>query len=129
MKNETFEKFNEGQLRMPEQTISFEQIQWSKHPTFEGVELKHIIKAKDTDGKFSCHLVRIAPDKSIKNHIHETQLEIHEVIAGNGICINAGKELVYEQGVVSIMPEKVPHEVHAGSDGLYMFAKFIPALC
>ncbi|WP_347223788.1 hypothetical protein [Bacteroides congonensis] len=27
--------------------------------TFEGVELKHIITAKDTDGKFSYHLVRI----------------------------------------------------------------------
>ena len=129
MKNEIFEKFNEGQLRMPEQTILFEQIPWSKHPTFEGVELKHIIKAKDTDGKFSCHLVRIAPDKSIKNHIHETQLETHEVIYGDGICINNGCELVYEPGVISIMPSKVHHEVHAGKDGLFMFAKFFPALC
>ena len=129
MKNEVFEKFNEGNLRLPGNAISFSEIAWSKHPVFEGVELKHIIKAEDTDGQFSYHLVRIAPNKSIKNHIHESQLETHEVIAGSGECINDGAKISYEPGVISIMPAKVPHEVNAGLDGLYMFAKFFPALC
>ncbi|MDY3795886.1 MAG: hypothetical protein SOZ81_04135 [Agathobacter sp.] len=70
------------------------------HPTFEGVELKHIITAKDTDGHFSFHLVRIAAGKTIGNH-----------------------------RVISIIPAKIPHEVKAGNEGLYLFAKFIPALC
>ena len=113
MKNEVFEAFNAGTLRLPEQTVSFADIAWSKHPTFEGVELKHIVTSKDTDGAYSYHLVRIA----------------HEVIAGNGICINAGKALSYEPGVISIMPAGIPHEVNAGTDGLYLFAKFMPALC
>lgn len=129
MKNEVFEAFNNGTLRLPEQTVPFADIAWSKHPTFEGVELKHIVTAKNTNGAYSYHLVRIAPNKSIKNHIHETQLETHEVIAGNGTCINAGKALSYEPGVISIMPAGVPHEVNAGNDGLYLFAKFMPALC
>lgn len=129
MKNEVFEKFNEGNLRLPNKAISFSEIAWSKHPVFEGVELKHIIKGQDTDGRFSYHLVRIAPNKSIKNHIHENQLETHEVIAGKGECINDGVKISYEPGVISIMPAKVPHEVNAGLDGLYMFAKFFPALC
>ncbi|MBQ2548225.1 MAG: cupin domain-containing protein, partial [Treponema sp.] len=110
-------------------TISFDEIEWSKHPVFEGVELKHIIKGSETGGMFSYHLVRIAPNKSIKNHIHETQLETHEVISGKGICINDGKEIAYESGTISIMPAKVPHEVNAGEEGLFMFAKFFPALC
>lgn len=129
MKNEVFEAFNNGALRLPEQTVPFADIAWSKHPTFEGVELKHIVTAKNTNGAYSYHLVRIAPNKSIKNHIHETQLETHEVIAGNGTCINTGKALSYEPGVISIMPAGVPHEVNAGNDGLYLFAKFMPALC
>lgn len=129
MKNEVFEKFNEGNLRLPNKEISFSEIAWSKHPVFEGVELKHIIKAEDTNGQFSYHLVRIAPNKSIKNHIHESQLETHEVIAGSGECINDGVKISYESGVISIMPAKIAHEVNAGPDGLYMFAKFIPALC
>lgn len=129
MNNELFEAFNRGRLALIDSEVSFGQTNWAKHPTFEGVELKHIVTAKDTNGLFSYHLVRIEPEKAIGNHIHETQLETHEVIAGDGICINNGVEIKYKQGVISIMPEKVPHEVKAGKDGLYLFAKFMPALC
>ena len=129
MEKDLFEKFNNGELRLPEKTILFKEIAWSKHPVFEGVELKHILTSKETGGEYSFHLVRIAPNKTIQNHTHDPQLETHEVIAGKGKCINNGKELVYEPGVISIMPAKIPHEVHAGSDGLYLFAKFFPALC
>ncbi len=129
MNTDLFEAFNNGSLKLPAKTIHFADIIWSKHPTFEGVELKHIVTANDTDGQFSYHLVRIAPGKSIKTHIHETQLETHEVIAGSGICVNEGISIPYETGTLSIMPAGLPHEVHAGNDGLYLFAKFIPALC
>lgn len=129
MNNQVFEAFNNGAYVIPGKEIKFEEISWSKHPTFEGVELKHILTGKDTDGAFSYHLVRIAPNKSILNHIHETQLETHEVIAGNGTCINDGEAIEYRPGVISLMPAKIPHEVHAGNEGLYLFAKFFPALC
>ncbi|MDE6208219.1 MAG: cupin domain-containing protein [Lachnospiraceae bacterium] len=129
MNNNLFEAFNNGSLKLSTTTVEFVNISWSKHPTFDGVELKHIVTAKDTDGMFSYHLVRIAPNKSIKNHIHETQLETHEVIAGYGVCINDGVSIPYETGTISIMPIGIPHEVNAGKDGLYLFAKFIPALC
>ena len=125
-----FEKFNErGKLLLPDDTVSFNAIPWSKHPTFEGVELKHIITSEKTDGQFSFHLVRIAHNKKIGNHIHDKQLETHEVISGAGVCLNNGAELPYEAGVISIFPIGVPHEVIAGADGLYLFAKFMPALC
>ena len=125
-----FEKFNEGgKLLLPDATVTFDVIPWSKHPAFEGVELKHIITSERTDGEFSYHLVRIAPNKKIGNHIHEKQLETHEVISGTGVCVNDGVELPYETGVISIFPIGVPHEVIAGDDGLCLFAKFMPALC
>lgn len=129
MNNNLFETFNNGSLKMLTATLYFSDIPWSKHSAFEGVELKHIVTSKDTNGLFSYHLVRIAPNKSILNHIHETQLETHEVIYGNGLCVNAGCEIAYTPGSVSIMPAGVPHEVHAGENGLYLFAKFFPALC
>ncbi len=129
MSNNLFEAFNNGYLKLPTTTAEFADIPWSKHPTFEGVELKHIVTSKDTDGQFSYHLVRIAPNKSIQNHVHETQLETHEVIAGSGVCINHGTAISYEIGTISIMPAGIPHEVNAGEDGLYLFAKFFPALC
>ena len=126
---EIFEKFDKGQLALPERVVDFSSLKWNEHPTFEGVALKHIVTAKDSDGLFSYHLVRIAPNCKIGLHIHETQLETHEVIAGRGVCINDGTELTYEPGVISIMLAKVPHQVNAGKDGLYLFAKFFPALC
>lgn len=97
--------------------------------SFTGVELKHILTSKETNGAYSYHLVRIAPDCSIGEHIHETQLETHEVIAGNGTCINKGTTIPYEPGVISVFPAGIPHAVNAGKDGLYLFAKFMPALC
>lgn len=125
-----FEKFNEGgKLLLPDATVAFNAIPWSEHPTFEGVELKHIITSEKTDGQFSFHLVRIAPNKKIGNHTHEKQLETHEVIFGAGVCVNNGVQLHYEAGIISIFPVGVPHEVIAGEDGLYLFAKFMPAFC
>lgn len=62
-------------------------------------------------------------------HSTTEPLKTHEVIAGSGICINNGEKINYEVGTISIMPAGIPHEVNAGTDGLYLFAKFIPALC
>lgn len=124
-----FLKFdNEGLLKLPDITITFRDIPWCKHPTFEGVELKHIITSKESDGQFSYHLVRIAPNKKIGIHVHQEQLETHEIIAGTGICVNNGNSINYEPGVISILPMNLPHEVTADEEGLYLFAKFIPAL-
>lgn len=125
-----FEKFDrEGKLLLPDTEVSFDVIPWSRHPTFDGVALKHIITSEKTGGQFSYHLVRIAPNKKIGSHIHEKQLETHEVISGSGVCVNDGVTLPYEAGVISIFPIGVPHEVTAGDDGLYLFAKFMPSLC
>lgn len=125
----TFEAFDNGKLVTPAAAKDFSNIPWREHPSFTGVELKHILTSKETNGAYSYHLVRIAPDCSIGEHIHETQLETHEVIAGNGTCINKGTTIPYEPGVISVFPAGIPHAVNAGKDGLYLFAKFMPALC
>ena len=124
-----FDKIDmEGRLILPDMELLFKEIPWSKHPSFEGVELKHILTSARTGGQFSFHLVRIAPGCRIGSHVHKEQLETHEVIAGYGTCINNGVTLNYEPGVISIFPRNQPHEVNAGCDGLYILAKFIPAL-
>lgn len=124
-----FEKFEKGKLFLSGQEVDFNSIPWSLHVKFEGVALKHLLTAKDTNGKFSYHLVRIAPQKRIGMHIHETQLETHEVAAGHGVCNTAEAELVYEVGSIAVLPAGIAHEILAGDDGLFLFAKFFPALC
>jgi quercetin dioxygenase-like cupin family protein len=132
-------QFEEGKLYLssglacqenqPVPMLNVSSIAWSPHAKFDGVALKHLITAKDTGGTFSYHLVRIAPNKEIGPHIHDKQVETHEVIAGNGLCQRAGQAIPYEAGVIAVLPAGVDHEVAAGPDGLFLLAKFIPALC
>ena len=42
---EIFEKFDKGQLALPERVVDFNSLKWNEHPTFEGVALKHIVTA------------------------------------------------------------------------------------
>ncbi len=124
--NNLFEAFDkQGMLLLPDAAVAFDTIPWSKHPTFEGVELKHLITASQTGGQFSFHLVRIAPNKKIGSPVHEQQLETHEVISGTGTCINNSVTLSYKEGIISIFPAGIPHEIIAGADGLSLFAKFM----
>lgn len=124
-----FDVFSEGgRLGLPGGGVDFSDLPWSQHPTFEGVELKHLVTSAHTGGQFSYHLVRIAPNKAIGDHVHPRQLETHEVIAGSGFCLNNGLRLEYQPGIISIFPIDKPHEVQAGPDGLMLFAKFMPAL-
>ena len=125
-----FEKFETGNLFLPSgQQVELSSIAWSPHAKFEGVELKHLITSKDTAGAFSYHLVRVAPKMKIGLHLHETQLETHEVVGGSGVCNTVGRELIYEVGAIAILPAGIEHEVIAGEEGIYLFAKFFPALC
>lgn len=124
-----FERFDSGRFVSPYAEKDFSALKWNDHPVFEGVALKHLLTSHDTGGEFSYHLVRIAPNKSIGTHTHETQTETHEVICGSGLCINEGLEIPYSCGTVTILKKATPHSVTAGDEGLYLFAKFIPPLC
>ena len=125
-----FETFSEqGRLCAPDRpALPFDKLPWEPHPSFEGVELKHLVTGRETGGQFSYHLVRVAPGRVIGLHTHQTQLETHEVLAGGGACLCAGETLDYAPGVLAVLPKGVPHEVRAGAEGLCLFAKVLPAL-
>ncbi|MDR0701026.1 MAG: cupin domain-containing protein [Azoarcus sp.] len=126
--NKTTEAFDNGSLRLPDRKTDFGSVPWSK-AAFDGVELKHLVTGKDTNGQFSYHLVRIAPGKEIGMHTHPAQWETHEIIEGAGVCINNGVRLPYAPGTISIFPSGIMHSVRADEEGLLLLAKFIPALC
>ena len=39
-----------------------------------------------------------------------------------------GVEIVYEPGVVVVVPDSVVHKISSGKGNLYILAKFVPAL-
>ncbi|QZY53820.1 cupin domain-containing protein [Crassaminicella profunda] len=122
---ENFEKNKVSYLEKDEQIIS---LKWHPHPTFEGVYLKHLVQGVETNNQLSCHLVRVDPGCKIDTHIHEGKIEIHEVIQGNGVCLLDKKKIPYSPGSVAVIPADLTHKVVAGDSGIYILAKFTPAL-
>jgi len=107
---------------------AIEDFPWNKHAAFQGVYLKHLVKGDQTDGKFSCHLVKVEAGSELGEHIHANNWEIHEIVSGNATGYLEGKEMPYTPGATAIIPAGSKHRVVAGDRDLYIRAKFIPAL-
>ena len=105
-----------------------ESLPWNPHPKFAGVALKHLVTGKDTGGRLSLHHVRVDPGCTIGDHTHAGQVEIHDVIAGEGTCTVAGKEIRYVPGTMGIMSADTVHRIDAGEEGLLLLATFSPPL-
>jgi quercetin dioxygenase-like cupin family protein len=103
-------------------------LPWNPHASFKGVYLKHLVVGKDTDHKLSCHIVKIEPGCVLDTHLHDGKIEIHEVVAGSGKMNLDGKEIDYTPGIICIIPANIRHKVVAGKEGMYILAKFTPAL-
>ncbi|MDR0579049.1 MAG: cupin domain-containing protein [Campylobacteraceae bacterium] len=103
-------------------------IEWQKHPKFDGVFTKSLFCSKDTNGNFSAMLVKIEPNCEIGNHIHEGKAELHEVIYGQGTALVNNKSIFYKSGVMSLIPADISHSVRADKSGLILLAKFTPPL-
>lgn len=125
MGKEIFSCFENGELAAPGGSVAVSARPWNAHKDFDGVFLKSIVTPEHTAGLFTCLLVRIEPGKKIGLHSHPDSVELHEVIAGTGTCLTGYGEIPYAPGRLAILPEKSPHEVRAGKDGLCLFAKFI----
>ena len=101
---------------------------WTPHPVFGGVWMKHLIKGEDTGGLLSCHLVRVEKGCEIGAHIHEASLELHEVLSGEGVCRMDGRDTEYLPGTCMVIPAGESHTVEARGCELRLMAKFTPAL-
>ena len=125
MDTDLFRQFENGTLAHGEQRTDMRLCDWNPHKDFAGVFLKTIVPPNETNGLFTCHLVRIEPGHAIGMHTHPASIELHEVIKGSGVCQMDHGETSYTPGTVAIIDRDVPHEVRAGKDGLYLFAKFV----
>ncbi len=121
-------RINEGKVVFIDRGINARDLPWNEHPSFRGVYLKHLVKGEDTEGRFSCHIVKIGKGFEIGEHIHEGKWELHEVIEGSGKCILVDKEVKYQPGVSAVIPAGLVHRVVAPENDLYLLAKFVPAL-
>ena len=113
---------------MSGQTTASELLEWNPHPKFPGVALRHLVTGNDTGGRISLHHVRIDPGCAIGDHTHAGQVEIHDVLSGDGSCTLSGNAIRYRPGTAAIMPADEVHRVDAGKEGLLLLATFSPPL-
>ena len=88
----------------PQRKRQSNQLPWNKHATCPGVYLKHVITGAETDGKFSCHIVKVEAGAEISNHTHQNNWEIHEVIEGSGLGYLGYQEIPYLPGTTVPVP-------------------------
>jgi len=120
--------FNEAKIIYPEKEIDAKEAAWYEHPAFKGVFLKDLVQGKDTEGQFSCHMVKIEKGCEVGSHSHDVQWEFNEAIDGTGVFILGDKEIRFISGYSFVTPPGVEHTVIAEGKDLYILAKFIPAL-
>lgn len=120
--------FENGEVGTISEIIKSEDKNFNPHPKFKGVYLKDLVTGDMTGNKISCHLVKVEPFCTLDTHVHENNLEIHEIISGNATCYIGENTISYNVGTIGVIPENVPHKVEAGENGIYILAKFIPAL-
>ena len=104
------------------------EIEFTAHAKFKGVYLKHLVTGAMTGNQVSSHLVKVEPHCVLDTHIHEANLEIHEVIAGSAKAMVGNQAVDYLPGTIGVLPAGVPHQIIAGDEGVYILAKFTPAL-
>ena len=124
-----FYDYNEGKIKLVNSEIAIDELAWNPHKQYSGVFLKHLIKGEETENKISCHLVKIEAGAEIATHVHEKNLELHEIISGKGQGFLKTKKVEYIPGLTVVVPENMQHRVIANSNQpLYLLAKFLPAL-
>ncbi|MDL2215688.1 cupin [Ruminococcaceae bacterium OttesenSCG-928-N02] len=121
-------EFETGMLITATGQKNAKETAYIPHASFQGVSLKLLTGAQDTDGAVSVHLVRVEPHCCLETHTHPQNLEIHKVVAGSGVAEIGTCTGPYHAGALGVIPMGVPHKVTAGADGLYILATFSPAL-
>jgi quercetin dioxygenase-like cupin family protein len=120
--------FCDGTVACADGCVPSSDLTWNAHPAFHGVALKHLVPGRASGGRFSVHLVRVDGGCSLREHAHQENWELHQVVEGAGVCRFAGQSVTYAPGVCGVLPAGVAHEVQAGPDGLCLLAVFTPAL-
>lgn len=120
--------FENGQIGTISEIIKSEDRNFNPHPKFKGVYLKNLVTGDMTGNKISCHLVKVDPFCTLDTHVHENNLEIHEIISGSATCYIGENKISYNVGTIGVIPKNISHKVEAGENGIYILAKFTPAL-
>lgn len=100
---------------------------FEKHPTQEGVFMKHFYTQDDTDGRLNNLEVIIIPGFQIAPHIHERAGEFFYVVSGSGEFLDNTEWKSIKKGNAFKAPMGMTHAIkNTGDEVLVLFSTFSP---
>lgn len=98
-----------------------------KHPTQEGVFMKHFFSSKDNECLNNLE-VMIIPGFEIAPHVHADSSEFFYVVSGEGEFYENGEWNKFKKGYAFKAPKGMEHGIkNVGTDVLVIFSTFSPA--
>jgi mannose-6-phosphate isomerase-like protein (cupin superfamily) len=99
-----------------------------KHPTQEGVFVKHFF-GKDDNDRLNNLEVLVVPDFQITPHIHEDSTEFFYVVSGVGEFLDDTEWKPIKKGDSFKAPQGMTHGIkNTGNKALVLFSTFSPAI-
>ena len=100
-----------------------------KHPTQEGVFMKHLFDGADTDGRMNDLEVNIVPGYEIAPHKHDNASEFFYVISGSGEFLDDTVWNNVKKGDAFKAPQGMTHAVkNTGTETLVLLSIFSPSV-
>ena len=100
---------------------------FTKHPTQEGVFMKHFFSSQENDSLNNLE-VRIIPNFMIAPHVHENSSEFFYVVDGEGEFLDNEEWKKIEKGDAFMAPQGMQHAIkNCGKSDLVLFSTFSPA--
>ena len=103
------------------------EAQFCKHPTQEGVFMKHFFGSADNECLNNLE-VRIIPGYMIAPHIHENASEFFYAVEGTGEFLDGEEWKPFKKGDAFKAPKGMQHGIkNVGNETLVLFSTFSPA--
>ncbi|MDR1461375.1 MAG: cupin domain-containing protein [Campylobacteraceae bacterium] len=98
-----------------------------KHPTQEGVFMKHFFAKADTDERLNNLEVNIVPGFQIAPHIHKDASEFFYVVSGEGEFLDDAEWVCIKKGDAFKAPTGMTHAIkNTGNETLVLLSTFSP---
>ena len=105
-----------------------EDLAWSLHPLFEGVQIRSLVTRKDDGLNVSCLLVKVPVGVAIPEHVHAEQVDILYPLSGNAeMHVEGTGKFQLAPGVVVRVPIGVKHKIFNVTKELVIYDVFHPA--
>jgi len=89
-----------------------------KHPSSDGVFMKHFYGKEDTNGAFNNLEVNVMPGFSISEHVHDNSAEFFYVISGRGEFLDDKEWVPVKAGDAFKAPMGMRHAIRNNGDEL-----------